>query len=317
MKFSRMKFYGVLLVTALFFVSAQAASISSTDIPAGSNWYIHANLELIRNSEAGQQFILDTVDEALGDIKDDLGIDIANEIHAVTIFGSELPLPKGAVILHGAFSGDSQAQLLTVLEREGADVSTSFRGSLAYYSVAKSDSNMTYTTEDGHVEDVSFGNREPLYFSFAADQTLITHNEELLFDFLDAGGHLGGLESANPGAMLVLQADRALLQGGADTSINFGGKWDSSVLKNVDAFALVVAENNGGVDLNIELRAATEDVAMSVRNIVEGLVALKALDDGDEIVGEILRSIRFENDGAVLRVSVPVAADQLEALKDL
>lgn len=317
MKFIQMKFYGVLLVTGLFCAVTQAAGISSTDIPAGSNWYIHVNLELIRNSEAGRQFVLDTVDEALGDIKDDLGIDIANEIYAVTVFGTELPLRTGAMLLHGAISSDSQARLLTVLEREGADVSTSFHGSLAYYSVAKGDGKLTYANKEGHVEDASFGNSDDLYFSFGDRQILVTHDEGLVHAFLDAGGHLGGLESANAGALVVLQAERPLLQGGADTTVNFGERWNSSILRNVDAVALVIAENAGGIEVNLELRAATEEVAMSVRNIAEGLVALKALDDDNEVLSEVLRSVRFESEGAVLRVNIPVAADQFEALKGL
>ena len=135
--------------------------------------------------------------------------------------------------------------------------------------------------------------------------------------FLDAGGYLGGFESVDSNALLVLQADRALMQGGANTSSDFGDHWDSSVLKNVDAVALVIAENNGGLQFSAQLSANSPDVAMSVRNIVEGLVALKALDDSDGVVGEILRTVRFQNDGSVLSVDVSVASDQIEALKDL
>ena len=33
-------------------------------------------------------------------------------------------------------------------------------------------------------------------------------------------------------------------------------------------------------------------------------------------MGEILRQVRFENDGAVLRMNVPIAAEQIEAVRD-
>ena len=55
---------------------------------------------------------------------------------------------------------------------------------------------------------------------------------------------------------------------------------------------------------------------MSVRNIVEGLVALKALDDSDAVLGEILRQVRFESEGSELYMNVPVATDQIEALRN-
>ena len=135
--------------------------------------------------------------------------------------------------------------------------------------------------------------------------------------FLDAGGYLGGFESVDSNALLVLQADRALMQGGANTSSDFGDHWDSSVLKNVDAVALVIAENNGGLQFSAQLSANSPDVAMSVRNIVEGLVALKALSDSEGAMGDVLRNVRFQNEGSVLKVSVPVSAEQIESLGDL
>ena len=78
---------------------------------------------------------------------------------------------------------------------------------------------MGYTESDGHVEGVSWGHHEELYFSFGSTQTLITKSPEMMQGFLDAGGYLGGYEVADSEALLILQADRALLQGGANTSI--------------------------------------------------------------------------------------------------
>ena len=153
--------------------------------------------------------------------------------------------------------------------------------------------------------------------TFLSEQvTLVTQNLEMMQTFLDAGGHLGGFEVVDTEALLVLQADRALMQGGANTSIDIDSEWDSSVLKNVDAVAMVISEEQGGLQISAQLNAISADVAMSVRNIAEGLVALKALDESEGVLGDILRQIRFENDGSVLNVTVPVAADQVEALRD-
>jgi hypothetical protein len=135
--------------------------------------------------------------------------------------------------------------------------------------------------------------------------------------FLDAGGYLGGFEAVDSQALLVLQADRALMQGGANTSTQTGGEWDSSILKNVDAVALVIAEQNSGLQVSAQLTATSPDMAMAVRNIVEGVVALKALDESDGELGEVLRQIRFENDGPDLHINVPVTSAQIEALRDL
>lgn len=322
MKWNRIQILAALLLTGLVCAIAQAASLSRTDIPSGSNWYIHVNLDLIQNSEVGRRLMLETVDDALDDIEQELSVDIRDEIQGISVFGVKLPVngspvDDGAVILHGAISTPTRAALLSALERKGAEVSTLESAGLAYYRVADGDGSMSYTDSDGQVKNVSWGSREALYFSFGSTQTLITHSEEVMQIFLDAGGLLGGFENGGSETLLVLQADRALMQGGANTSLEIGAEWDSSVLKNVDAVALVIAEDQGGLQISAQLTANSPEIAMSVRNIVEGLVALKALDESEGALGEILRQVRFENDGADLHVNVPVTADQVEALKDL
>jgi hypothetical protein len=321
MKWNRIQIFSALLLTGFVCVIAQAASLSRTDIPTGSNWYVHVNLDLIQNSEVGRRFLLDKADEVLNEIQEELNVDIRGEIQGVTLFGGKLPRHgdsenDGAVILHGAISAETQDALLLALERKGADVITEDNAGLAYYMIEDDDGTMTYTDEDGQVKDVTWGHREDLYFSFAATQTMVTQNLEMMQSFLDSGGYLGGFEVADPEALLVLQADRALVQGGANTSTEIGEDWDSSVLKNVDAVALVIAENFGGLQINAQLTANSPEVAMSVRNIVEGLVALKALDESEGALGEILRQVRFESDGSELHLNLPIAADQIEALRN-
>jgi len=321
MKWNRIQAFSVLLMTCLFCVIAQAASINRADIPEGSNWYMHVNLDLIQNSEAGRKLMLGTVDEALDDIQRELDIDVRQEIQGITVFGVKLPVngspaKEGAVILHGSISTETQNALLSKLESKGAVVSTLNSAGLAYYVVGDGDGTISYSDEDGEVKTEAWGHHEDLYFSFGASQAMITKSQEMMLSFLDAGGHLGGFEAVDSEALLILEADRALMQGGANTSDAIGGNWDSSVLKNVDAVGLVIAEDFGGLQIKAQLTANSSDVAMSVRNIVEGLVALKALDESEGVLGDILRQVRFESDGSVLKMNVPIAADQIEAVRD-
>lgn len=322
MKWNRIQVLSILLIAGFFCVIVQAAGISRSDIPAGSNWYVHINLDLIQNSEVGRKLMLETVDEALDEIQGELDIDIREEIEGITLFGGKLPergsgAKEGAVIFHGALSQQTQGALLSALERKGAEVTALDSAGLTYYRLANDGGTMTYTDKDGHVEDVEWGHNEEVYFSFGLSQTLVTQNQDLMQAFLDSGGYLGGFESVDSGALLVLQADRALMQGGANTSAGTGSEWDSSVLKNVDAVALVIAEQSGGLQISAQLTASSPDMAMAVRNIVEGVVALKALDEAEGELGEILRQVRFENDGPDLHINVPLSSGQIEALKDL
>ena len=322
MNLIRLRNLVVMLITVFACALLQAASISNSDLPEHSNWYVHVNLELIQNSELGREFMQETLDKALDDIQDELGVDISGEIEGVTVFGGKLPMhgthiSDGAVVLHGLISEETRSAVLSRLEEQGAGVSTSFRNGLTLYSVESDSKSMSYEDEDGEQQNISWGEHEALYFSFGAAQTLITQSSDMMQTFVDANGYLGGFESADPGALLVLQADRALVQGGANTTAEIAGDWDSSILKNLDAVAVVVAEENGGLQISAQLMADSAEVAMSVRNIVEGLVALKALNETDSTLGDILRNVRFVNEGPVLHMNVPIAADQIEAIRGL
>ncbi len=324
MKLSSLRVISVVLVTVFTCVLVQAASITSSDLPQESNWYVHVNLELIQNSGLGREFAQETLDDALDDIQDELGIDIRDEIEGITVFGGGLPtrgtyMSDGAVVLHGLISGGTRSAILSSLGEQDVEVSSSFENDLTLYTVESVSESMDYADEDedGEHQNVSWGEREALYFSFGPTQTLITQSMDMMQMFIDANGYLGGFVSVDPGALLVLQADRALMQGGANTTEEIAGDWDSSILKNLDAVAIVVVEENDGLQISAQLVADSAEVAMSVRNIVEGLVALKALDEADSPLGDVLRNVRFVNEDSILHINLPIAADQIEAIMDL
>jgi len=148
---------------------------------------------------------------------------------------------------------------------------------------------------------------------------MFTKNVEMLMTFLESGGHLSGLKSTDPDAMLVLQADRAILQGGLNTSVDLGhNNWDSSILSNVDSIAVVLADEDGAASVRAEVQAKSPEIAESVRNIVEGLVALKALDAADEpALSELLRATRIETSGTTIFFDLYLEESLIEQLRGL
>jgi hypothetical protein len=321
MKWNKIRVFSFALITTAACALSQAAVLDTSNLPGGSNWYVHVNLDLIQNTEAGREIMLGTVNEALEDIEDELGIDLGAFVNGITLFGGSIPqkdgpLEDGAVVLHGSINQAEQQTILDRIEKEGVELTTTYKGSLAYYTVAN-EQTITSTDGDGNVEIDHFGDSGDLYFSFGDSQILVTHDLALMQTFVDSSGYLGGFESNDPGALVVLHADRALVQGGANTVIDIDGDWDSSILKNMESIALVIEEVSGGLHISAELTANSADAAMSVRNIAEGLVALKALEGGDDVMGDLLRSVKFENEGSTLSVNLSVAPDQISELKDL
>ena len=199
MKLRKLRAFGLVLICSLLAMTTQAGSLSDADLPTNSNWYVHINLELIRNSSVGRQFMLQVYNEAMDDIQDELGIDVRETVEGVTMFGGELPgssspINDGAVVLHGVFDADIQAGILSALERQGAKVSEVYESGLTYYMVESEDGVLDYTHEDAEVHGLNLDDQQELYFSFGSTQLLSTQSLELMKGFLSAGGYLSGIE---------------------------------------------------------------------------------------------------------------------------
>ena len=314
----------LILAAALIAGSAvNAASFSSSDLPAGSNWYVHINVDLLRTSTLGRRIMEKTIDEAFEEIESELGFQFSQDIEAITVFGGQLPPDRGAIVVHGAIPLDTQNRLLDFLELNGSGLTMHDFAGMNYYEVAKEIGHKEIRVESvgDPVEEAEFHDvdRETVFFAFGSDQSMFSQSVESIEMFLEANGHLSGLKSADPNAMVVLQADRAMLQGGLNTAMDMGhSNWDSSILSNVDSIAVVLADEMGAASVHAEVQAKSPEIAESVLNIVQGLIALRALDvAGEPVLCELLRAVNIETDGAMILFDVYLEESLIEQLRDL
>ena len=73
-----MKLITTLLVTVVLTVPALAGAAVET-IPGASSWYFHADLDEMRNSDAGKHLYSWLDREVFADVRKDAGIDLGNE----------------------------------------------------------------------------------------------------------------------------------------------------------------------------------------------------------------------------------------------
>jgi phosphohistidine swiveling domain-containing protein len=303
--------------------SSAAASLRNGDLPEGSNWYLHINVDLMRTSVIGQKMMEETVNEAFADIEKEIGVDFTQNITGLTVFGGQLPPNEGAVIAHGDLSGQVRNDLLDVMSKAGTFLEFEHAGYL-YYGINDlgGDGNtISYTDEKGNrvVEEYDHGgDSDLLLVAFGDGQTMFAKSDEMVKRFLDSGARLAGI-AAGPDELFVIEADRAMMQGGVNTTVNLGhGNWDSSILSNVERIAAVLVDENGAASFHADVTATSPEIAESVRNIVEGLVALKALDSSDEpAVGNLLRATKIATNGADITVDLYLEAALINDLLDL
>ena len=282
------------------------AGIDAGDLPEGSTWYLHIDIDQMRNSEAGRS-IYSWLDKEINvEIDEETGIDIIDELDNLTAFSVN---GDGFVLsLEGDFSQQTQDKLMAL-----AAVAEDFeqRGSRnrTYYYVRGDN--------DGHIQ--FDGAEDAAYFSFAIDdRILVTASEEQMQELLANRGRIAG-QGSHDDALFVLTAERAFLQAGMnpdEVEIDDDG-FDSNIAQNTREVAVMIAEVAGKIAFEAQIVTTEAEIADSMASIVRGLIALQVFsDDMEPEVAELLRNTRVDVDGENLKISVAVSPDAIIAALD-
>jgi hypothetical protein len=284
---------------------AASASVSANDLPEGTLWYLHADLEQMRNTESGRDIYRWLDGEIFLKIHEELGIDINKEMDSITAFSNAV---NGTVILiEGPMTHKSQDKVIALATLSADLAQHEFNGK-DYYFVQHEDSNNSQRGSNKPLKDLEDG----AYFSFAiSNKLLISGNEEQMKELLSNKGKVAGSES-HEGALFVLTADRAFVQAGLNTGelAEDGDDWNSNILRNTEHAALMVADSGGMISIEAELVSTDPKMAQSLGGIANGLISLQAFNsDLDVGIRNLLSNLKVDVKENVLSISMVIAAD--------
>ena len=273
------------------------AAVGSGDLPAGTIWYLHADLAGMRDAESGRELYRWLDGEVFIEINDEVGIDVGKEIDRVTAFSSR----EGGVtiVVEGPVSQATRDKLMALVALEkGYDLRS--HGGRDYFFSGDPDHERDAADPMGDLDDAAF-------FSFALPgRLLVTSQEDEMRALLDRKGRIAGGGSHN-GALLVLSADSTFVQAGmrTDQVVDPGDDdWDSNILRNTEQAALLVAARGGLLAVEAQLKSRDPKLAQSLHSVVNGLISLQAFnDDIDPELREMLNNTRVTVEDAVLSLS--------------
>ena len=304
-----------LLAIALIAVPpAAAADLAVEDLPSGTVWYMHADLEQMRTTESGRELYGWFEDEVVVEINDEVGINLDEEVDRVTAFSDDGQ--TAVIIVEGTISADLQQQVLRIARDETEVTERSYRGT-TYYEVRDDDrDDDDRRGRHRHHEPFEDGG----YFTYGIrGKVIAASSEERLKAMIDDGGRVAGAE-AHRDALFVLTADKDFVQAGMRTD-DFGDDdddWDSNILRNTEQAALLISDMGGQIAVDAKLVSTTPQMTIAIGNIVNGLISLQALnDDMDPNVASVLRNTKVDVEDTVLSISTVLdAAVVLAILED-
>lgn len=264
------------------------AEVEAQDVPGQADWYLHADLEAMRNAPSGHALYQWLSEEPFAEVRQELGIDIDEEVDSVTAFAD--PALGTVLIVEGPISDASRDKLLAIAAVKSSLDAQTYDGK-AYYHLQRTGEQGERNGRHGKGRRSLEGFEESAWVTFdVEDKLIVTSTREQLEALIDAGGRLAGAGS-HAGSLLLLTAETEFVQAGAHTAeLDAEDGWQSNIIRNTEKVALLVSDRDGLIAVSAQLVSTDPVVARSLGGIINGLVGLQSLND--EIDPEIRAMIR-------------------------
>ena len=303
-----MRYLKILIVGLLLAVPTVAAA--SGDIPESAVWYFHLDLEQMREKGPGQGVYDWLKIEALSEIKEEAGVDLDKELDRLTAFSQE---GQGPVLLfEGNISQETKDKIMTFVAA-GGDLTPLKASGKTYYHFAGAEEGEDVTYGNGDIEIDLEQLEDEAWVSLALkNKVLVTGSEEQMKSMLANGGKVAG-SGSHKGALLVLSAEKTMLQAGMNSAAftdDGDSGWDSNILRNTEQVAFMMAAAANKLALEAKLITTEPEMAESLASVVRGLISLVAFNDemDDEVVA-MLQGTKVEASGNSLSISLALAPE--------
>ncbi len=297
-----MRVFKILAILVLLAVPAVAAADART-VPGNANWYFHIDLEQMRTGGPGVKMYDWLRDEVMTEIREDAGIDIEKEVDRVTSYATA---DAGAVlIVDGKLSQETRDKIMALIAA-GGDISPLESKGKTYYHFEGDESNdedIVYEAGNVGFQIESMG--EESWISMAVrNKVIITSHEGHMQALLANNGKISGTRSVK-GALMVLSAEKTLVQAGMKSGMLGEGDWDSNILKNTEQVAFLISAAANKLAIEAKLMTTEAEMAESLASVARGLISLVMFDDDmDPEVAAALQATRVEAKGNNLSISV-------------
>jgi len=308
-----MRYLKIFVVGLLLAIPALATAAAS-NIPGTATWYFHIDLAEMRSADAGKGVYNWLSGEVFDDVKEETGVDLEGELDRLTAFSME---GQGPVFLfEGDVSQVSRDRLMTFIAAEG-DLKPLKSSGKSYYRFNGRDGDgeaRKASADNGNIEIQFDSLEDESWISMdLKNKVIITGSEGQMQDMLKNGGKIAGSRS-HKGALVVLTAEKTLLQAGMNSSALGGGDdgdgWDSNILRNTEQVAFLVAAAANKLAVEAQFVTAEPEMAQSLASVARGLISLTAFSDDMEADAiAVLQGTKVEAKGNNLTISMAIDPD--------
>ena len=293
-----------ILCLAVMLALPMTAVADASDLPGSADWYLHIDLKQMKSEEAGKPIYEWLNDEVFSEVKDEAGVDLDKEIESLTAFAVA---DQGPIIaIEGRFSTETKDKIMALIAAEG-DISPLKASGRTYYRFGDGDGKFVDGNVNIQMDSLDDGGWISLDIK---NKILVTGSEAQMKSLLANKGRVPGPGRGNRGALLVLTAEKALLQAGMNTAAmgdDGDDDLDSKILRNTEQVAFLLAVVKDKLAIEAELITSEPEMAESLASVARGLISLVAFDDSmDAEQVAVLQGTRIEAKGNSLNLSLAI-----------
>ena len=296
-----------------------SAAYADGDLPEVADWYLHIDFERMRTEQAGNPLYGWLNDEVFADVRTESGIDLHSELDSITAFSVAQEGP--IIVMRGEVSQATKDKAMALLAADGSIGPRKASGKNYFRFGDEEDGAERVVLEQSDNLGINFALEEGAWISLDLDDTvLITATEGQMQQLLANKGRVAGTGKRR-GALLVLTAEKTLLQAGIDSNIvddDGESGFESNILRNTEQVAFLIAAAADKLALEAKLVTSEPGMAESLASVARGLISLLAFDDSMEPEAvAMLQSTRVEASGNSLSLSLAVDPQLLvQSLED-
>lgn len=285
---------------------AASGARAELPLPEGSDWVLRADLAQLKTTQLGtfmmSELGAEEVDRKFKALKAMFNFDPRTDLDSITLFGATSDERKGVILLEGRLDSQRAIDLI------GA--------------------NDTYEKADYHgiavhhwVDSRAGGISKPNYGAFATPtQLVVSQDRGTLESTLDI---LGGRSAAVAVPLVDRLApgwkDNTFLFAVANTANAAMLNPQAALLKQAEGAMLTFGEADGHFRAGLRLLAANATTAQQLQMIVQGLIGLLTLQEGQHPErAELARAMQVTTEGEAVDIALSFpAAEMIETLKQM
>ncbi len=316
---------GIYAVVGLCLLVSSAFAVNMND----ADWYLHVDVNSLK-SGALAEFVKEKKNQHVGGDDEDLdlflnsslGKEFKNQIQQITVYGDQAGYGDFTLIAQGSFTKEAKEAFFDKIKLGSESSRSKFNGSTINkwtfdgYQSEQKDS-------DGHHKiniDLGDDDKPLVLFSAEIDSKMIIVSKDV--DEVKAWlkGSYSKKNLKGEGVFsVVVHLDRAIAHGALNlndaSDMDFG--FDSKMMQKISQFSFSLREDDDNATIEIGLVASDEKVAVQLKNIANGLIALQSMaGDLDEDIQSVVQNLSIDVDGVNLLFKTSISTSQLKELVD-